>query len=64
MNDEHAQRFSMDNPYHALIGVELVERGEGYARCRLPVTDRLGSGYQYCCYHLIWDWERTSDSMA
>ena len=37
MNDEHARQFQSGNPFHALIGVELVERGEGRARCRLPV---------------------------
>ena len=44
MNDEQAQRFQSGNPYHALIGVELVERGEGYARCRLPVTEKVRGG--------------------
>ena len=44
MNDEHAQRFQTGNPYHALIGVELVERGDGHARCRLPVTEKVRGG--------------------
>ena len=44
MNDEHAQRFQTGNPYHTLIGVELVERGDGHARCRLPVTEKVRGG--------------------
>jgi uncharacterized protein (TIGR00369 family) len=44
MNDEHARRFQSGNPFHALIGVELVERGEGRARCRLPVTEKVRGG--------------------
>lgn len=44
MNDEHARRFQSGNPYHALIGVELVERGDGRARCRLPVTEKVRGG--------------------
>ena len=44
MNDEHARRFQSGNPYHALIGVELVERGEGVARVRLPVTEKVRGG--------------------
>ena len=44
MNDEHAQRFQTGNPYHALIGVELVARGDGHARCHLPVTEKVRGG--------------------
>ena len=44
MNDEYARRFQSSNPYHALIGVELVERGEGSARIRLPVTEKVRGG--------------------
>ena len=44
MNDEDARRFQSGNPYHALIGVELVERGEGAARIRLPVTEKVRGG--------------------
>jgi uncharacterized protein (TIGR00369 family) len=44
MNDEYARRFRTENPFHQLIGVELVERGEGYARCRLPVAEGVRGG--------------------
>lgn len=44
MNEEHARQFQTGNPFHSLIGVELVERGEGYARCRLPVTEKVRGG--------------------
>jgi uncharacterized protein (TIGR00369 family) len=44
MDSEYARRFRTDNPFHALIGVELVERGEGHARCRLPVTEQVRGG--------------------
>ena len=44
MDDEHTRRFQSGNPYHALIGVELVERGEGAARIRLPVTEKVRGG--------------------
>jgi uncharacterized protein (TIGR00369 family) len=33
-----------DNPFHALIGVELVAKGEGRARIRMPVTPRVAGG--------------------
>ena len=44
MNDDDARRLQSGNPYHALIGVELVERGEGAARIRLPVTEKVRGG--------------------
>ena len=44
MNDEYARRFQTGNPFHTLIGVELVQRGEGHARCRLPVTEKVRGG--------------------
>jgi acyl-CoA thioesterase len=44
MNDDYARRFQMGNPFHTLLGVELVRRGEGHARCRLPVTDKVRGG--------------------
>jgi uncharacterized protein (TIGR00369 family) len=44
MNDEYARRFQTGNPFHSLIGVELVRRGEGHARCRLPVTEKVRGG--------------------
>ena len=44
MNDEYARRFQAGNPFHKLIGVELLRRGEGHARCRLPVTENIRGG--------------------
>ncbi len=44
MNDEQVQQFQSGNPYHALIGVELVEHSDGYARCRLPVAEKVRGG--------------------
>jgi uncharacterized protein (TIGR00369 family) len=44
MSDEQAQQFQSGNPFHSLIGVELVERGSGYARCRLPVVEKIRGG--------------------
>jgi uncharacterized protein (TIGR00369 family) len=43
---DHTSRYDIQagNPFHALIGVELVERGDGYARCRLPVTEKVRGG--------------------
>jgi uncharacterized protein (TIGR00369 family) len=37
-------RFRDDNPFHQLLGVELEEQSQGYARVRLPVTDRVRGG--------------------
>lgn len=44
MDDERFHDIRAGNPYHALIGVEMVERGEGYARCRLPVAEKVRGG--------------------
>jgi acyl-coenzyme A thioesterase 13 len=44
MTDEMERRFREGNPYHALLGVELLERGDGVARCRLPLTERVRGG--------------------
>ena len=44
MNTRPLRDIQAGNPYHALIGVELVESGEGYARCRLPVVEKLRGG--------------------
>jgi uncharacterized protein (TIGR00369 family) len=44
MDDDYARRFQASNPFHALIGVELVERGEGRARCRLPMSEKVKGG--------------------
>lgn len=43
MND-YARRFREGNPLHTLLDVELLERGEGRARVRLPVTERVKGG--------------------
>lgn len=32
------------NPYHTLLGVQMEERGGGYARLRVPFVERLGGG--------------------
>lgn len=42
--DERLETIGDRNPYHALIGVELVERADGIARCRLPVTAKVAGG--------------------
>jgi len=42
--EDTARRFPADNPYHTLLGVELVSRGRGQARCRLPVTEKVRGG--------------------
>jgi uncharacterized protein (TIGR00369 family) len=45
MKDSTGQRdIQAGNPFHALIGVELVEQSDGYARCRLPVTEKVRGG--------------------
>jgi uncharacterized protein (TIGR00369 family) len=43
-NSTRLRDIQAGNPYHALIGVELVEQSDGYARCRLPVTDTVRGG--------------------
>ena len=37
-------QFRSGNPFHALIGVELIESSPGHARVRLPVSERVGGG--------------------
>jgi acyl-CoA thioesterase len=32
------------NPFHELLGIELDERGPGFARVRLPAAERLRGG--------------------
>ena len=44
MVDHHPRKIQTGNPFHSLIGVELVESRTGYARCRLPVADRVRGG--------------------
>lgn len=44
MTDDRTRRFQTGNPYHELLGVELLERGEGVARCRLPASERIRGG--------------------
>ena len=41
---DYGQRFREGNPLHALLDIELLERGEGRARVRLPVTESLKGG--------------------
>ena len=43
-NSTRLRDIQAGNPYHALIGVELVEQSDGYARCRLPVTEKVRGG--------------------
>lgn len=46
--DEHdgrlSARFREANPFHQLLGIELEERSPGYARLRLPVSERIRGG--------------------
>lgn len=37
-------RFRDANPFHATLGIELEESGNGHARVRLPFSERLGGG--------------------
>jgi uncharacterized protein (TIGR00369 family) len=32
------------NPFHQFLGVEIVERGDGTARVRLPMTEKVRGG--------------------
>jgi len=44
MTNERDPDIRSGNPFHDLIGVEVVERGAGKARIRLPVTTQLKGG--------------------
>ena len=37
-------RFRDGNPFHQVLGVELEERSPGYARVRLPMSERVRGG--------------------
>lgn len=41
-NDE--DYIGAQNPFHSLIGIEIIERGNGSARIKLPVTPRVQGG--------------------
>lgn len=44
MMNKRLSETDTGNPYLRLIGVETVARGEGYARCRLPVEEKVQAG--------------------
>lgn len=44
MGDHQTGQSRAGNPFHALIGVEVLEHGDGTARCRLPVTEKVRGG--------------------
>jgi uncharacterized protein (TIGR00369 family) len=44
MSNEHDAGIRTGNPFHDLLGVEIVERGGGRARIRLPMREQLKGG--------------------
>lgn len=44
VDDGLRARFRNSNPFHELIGVELAARSPGYARVRLPMSERVRGG--------------------
>lgn len=44
IDDGLRARFRDSNPFHQLIGIELEERAAGYARVRLPASERIRGG--------------------
>ncbi len=43
-HDARRMRFRDGNPFHQLLGIDLEESSEGYARVRMPVDERLRGG--------------------
>jgi uncharacterized protein (TIGR00369 family) len=44
MNETARRDGFRANPFHDLLGVEMEERSPGYARIRLPMSERLRGG--------------------
>ena len=44
MQPDDEAYIGSQNPFHSLLGVQIIERGNGVARIKLPVTPRVQGG--------------------